>query len=272
MMKARDFVQMDLLGWMDAEPSETVTELSFNEQARQDIADRDGVSRQCKHLSIWNKRECNNCFDCIDAGSEEAIARRRHPDTGTDGITRDRFEDFIIPLSGKVKAKIEINLACGDSGNWYYGCSLHYNQAGTAHAPLAKFSDKYATRYSAYWFAMKYVLEYFKKQKAKPEELKTIKKALLDTGNTISSSEQHRHEVCDQWRECGYAEKCFEVENDAGENPVCFKDQLTEQSKEAAEGSLLELCKACHKTSFCAGCCSTCSSKCNSEQACSWPK
>lgn len=41
------------------------TELSWNDQQRAAIAIRDGVSPDCKHLSIWNKTVCpDDCDDC----------------------------------------------------------------------------------------------------------------------------------------------------------------------------------------------------------------
>jgi hypothetical protein len=190
---AKDFVQMDLLEWVSSfqELADQYKDIgfepcparSFNEQMRHDIAARDGVSTKCKHLSIWNKHVCNNCRDCYDFSSEESIALRRHPDTGTDGVTRDRFECLNVPLPGKIKAMVEIRLSYGNSGSWYYGLHLNYAQAGMAFSPLPKFSDKYATRYSAFLSAAKDSLAWFIKNKVKPAELRIIQKMIIDTAN-----------------------------------------------------------------------------------------
>lgn len=173
----KDFVQMDLFGGTAA------AERDFNEEMRQQIAARDGINPKCKHLSIWNKRICNNCHDCIDFSSEESIARRRHPETGTDGVTSDRFESFKVPLPGKIKAEVEIRLSWGDSGSWYFGLGLKYGDTGEFYAAVPKFSDKYATRYSAFWFAAKKALEWFEKMKVKPMELRIIRALIIDTAN-----------------------------------------------------------------------------------------
>lgn len=174
---ASAYVQLDLFA------GTAKTELSTHESIQIQLADRDGVDRKCKHLSLWNKRICNNCGDCVDFSSEESIARRRHPDTGTDGVTSDRLECFKIAMPGKVKAKIEISLSCGDSGSWYFGRSVSYREGGSGYSAWPKFSDKYASRYSAFWFAATDILQWFKKQKVKQSELEIIRKMIIDTAN-----------------------------------------------------------------------------------------
>lgn len=275
---AKDFTQMDLSSWGTVtDPAETATERQESSpwsEERADIAKRDDLDPNCKHMSIWSKHTCTLCGDCGDFSSERFIARRRHPDTGQDGVDHELMERFKIALPGKVKAKIEITLACGDSGSWYYGRSLDYKDTGSGYSALPKFSDKFVTRYAAYWAAMKDILAWFKQNKAKSEEMKTIRKMLIDTGTTISSDEQHRYEVCEEWRECGYATQCFSPENedDEDEGPQCLKEVFTEKAKIEAGKTLIELCDACRSArADCQKCCKTCRDTCSLGQRCRWP-
>ena len=227
---------------------------------KQQIAARDGVNEKCRHLSIWNKHVCNKCGDC---GEIEEF---------TDGITSDQLETIELPLPKKIKDTAKVSLACGNSGKWYCGWSAHSaaKQEGVGFAAFPKFSATHASKYEAFTAAAEAIQGWFT-TRTQPANLKAIVQELKLIAQKLDPDQYERDTTCDEWRACGYAEQCFNQSLDDGPGPVCFKDQHTEKSKQAAEISLSELCKACHAASFCAGCCVTCKEPCNAAQNCRWP-
>lgn len=243
----------------DVAAPEAITE-SWNDQQRRLIAERDGVSPDCKHLSIWNKVACpDDCDDC--AGCQEF----------TDGITPDSFEKIKVELPKKMKDTAEVSLALGGSGSWYMGYSVHSSatQGGKGFSAWPKFSKQYDSRYRAFCAASDQILDYFRKNKMKVGELQTLRKALEAIATGMNPEEFRCDSICNEWRECGYGQKC--MSQDESGDVVCFKDQLKKEAGDNVEVSLSDLCQQCHTASFCAGCCVSCSEPCNAKQNCSWP-
>lgn len=193
----------------------------------------------------------------------------------TDGITPDRLETIELPLSlkHKLKDRLSISLSCGDSGKWYCGWSAWCaaGQEGTGFFAYPKFSDAFDNKYQAFEQAMTKALGWLVSRQTKLSNINLIKDCLEKYLQGIDPQQYHRDSVCEEWRTCGYVAQCFDPDNDAGEDPVCFKEQLTNKGKQAAQVALAELCKACHASTFCAGCCSNCKEPCNAKQSCRWP-
>lgn len=192
----------------------------------------------------------------------------------TDGITADRLETIQLELPKKIKDRAEISLSRGDSGYWYCGWSAYASkkQSGTGHAAYPKFSEAYATKYEAAEDAMNKALAWLESREVGSISIKAIRSALLDVLLGIDPKQHHRDTTCHEWRDCGYAEQCFAPENDKGEDPVCFKDQVVSQGKEAATKTLADLCRQCRAATTCDSCCATCPTLCNGKQRCRWPE
>lgn len=230
---AADFVQMDLLAWGAPDPVAAVPYAAY---------------------------------------SDQALALKRHPDTGMDGVTADRLETIELHLPKNIKDTAHVSLSCGDSGKWYCGWSAQSaaKHAGTGFAAYPKFSDAYASKYEAFAAAAEAIEEWFA-TRTQSTSRKAIVQQLKVIAEKIDPDQYERDTTCEEWRTCGYAEKCFNQSLDYGPGPVCFKDQETNKGIQAAEKSLTDLCKECHAASFCAGCCSTCKDRCNAAQRCRRP-
>jgi hypothetical protein len=189
---AKDFVQMDLLDW-GSEPE--LTEESFNDKQRRLIAERDGIIPGCKHLSIWNPTVCNNCMDCTYWNSEEMIAFRKHPDTGNDGVTHEKFERNFITLPKACGVKIEITISRGDSGKWYFGRSLSMSQEGSGYAAWPKFSEKFDTRYAAISAAVIDTIKWFHDRKLPKKTMNVVLAGLAKFTDCLVPDEEGSESV-----------------------------------------------------------------------------
>lgn len=194
------------------------------------------------------------------------------PEEFTDGITPDRFESIVIALPKKIRQTVKVSLAQGDSGDWYCGISVWTPDEGMGYAAWPKFSDVFNSKYEAFDEARIKAIDWFTSRKVKKEHVNAINQQLLNHLQGINPSWYHRDRTCGEWRSCGYANKCFGEENELDEaGPVCFKEEEIKKGKEAAEKSLLDLCKECHESTCCSLCCATCQNPCNAKQRCKWP-
>lgn len=255
---ASDFVQMDLLAWAGVHPEQQEpSQYPFGDHS---VDDPDPVA----DIGIPASEQWPY--------SEEALALKRHPDTGMDGITADRRETIYLPLPKNIRDRAHVSLSCGDSGKWYCGWSADSaaKQEGTGFAACPKFSDAYASKYEAFTAAAEAIEEWFA-TRTQSTSRKAIVQALKVIAQKLDPDQYERDTTCEEWRKCGYAEQCFNQSLDYGPGPVCFKDQHTEKSKQTAEKSLADLCEECHAASICDKCCVTCKEPCNAAQQCRWP-
>lgn len=190
----------------------------------------------------------------------------------TDGITPDRFKTIELPLPKNIRDKASVSLSCGDSGKWYCGWSADSSakQAGTGFAAFPKFSAAYVSKYEAFIAAAEAIEEWFV-TRTQSTSRKAIVQALKVIAQKLDPDQYERDTTCEEWRTCGYAEKCFSQSLDYGPGPVCFKDEETNKGKESAEKTLTDLCTDCHVASKCEKCCATCKEPCNAQQFCRWP-
>lgn len=240
---AADFVQMDLLAW--CAPLDPVAD-----------------------IGIPASEPSNQPDPC----SEEALALKRHHDTGMDGVTSDRIETIELPLPKNIRDTAGVSLSCGDSGKWYcgYGVWSVAKQEGEGFAAFPKFSNAYASKYEAFIAAAEAIEEWFA-TRTQSTSRKAIVQQLKVIAEKIDPDQYERDTTCEKWRTCGYAEKCFSQSLDYGPGPVCFKDEETNKGKESAEKTLTDLCTDCHVASKCEKCCATCKEPCNAQQFCRWP-
>lgn len=104
------------------------------------------------------------------------IRSSRYIEPDTDGITSEDFEHITI---AKIKnIKIEITLAHGKSGKWYFGRSLQLYPEGSGYAAWPKFSDKFDTRYAAVSAAVINIIKWFHDRKPPKKTMETVLKSL----------------------------------------------------------------------------------------------
>lgn len=188
----------------------------------------------------------------------------------TDGITSEMFESIEVRLPKAIKATVRVSLACGGSGMWYMGRSLQLNTEGSGYAAWPKFSKQYASRYLAFSAAANSALQWFRDQKMKVAALLLIRKELERIAASIDPVEFHHDSICQEWRECGYQDKCMTQNENS--DVVCFKDELKKQAGQKEEQSLADLCIACKTAHLgCDSCCAHCKNECNAGQRCTWP-
>lgn len=203
---------------------------------------------------------------------EEEQAKAEEPGEFTDGITADSFEKIVFNIPKKLKITAEISLACGSSGAWYGGRSVQIltgDCSGNGYAAWPKFSKQYPSRYAAFHAMHEEILDWLGTY-PRSKGTREIDAIIKQTGRTIDPVEHERYSTCAEWRECGFAEKCFA--QDLAGDVVCFQEVEIGKATAAKKKTLGELCHGCKSAHpSCDRCCATCTKKCNSSQRCSWP-